>query len=90
MTAVWLVALWVNFALVLNVALSWLQGRWLLAAVLGFLGGPAAYYSGQRLGAVGLAPPLWRSLLTLGGGWAVAIPVLLWVARALRRRQQAT
>ena len=86
LTAVWLVALWVNFALVLNVALGWLQGRWVLAAALGFLGGPAAYYSGQRLGAMHLAPPLWRSLLALGVAWAAAIPVLLWVARALRRR----
>ena len=86
LTAVWLVALWMNFALVLNLALGWLQGRWLPAAVLGFVGGPAAYYSGQRLGAVRLTPPLWRSLLILGIAWAVAIPVLLWLARALRRR----
>jgi hypothetical protein len=86
LTAVWLVALWVDFVLVLNVALRWLQGRWVLAAALGFLGGPAAYYSGQRLGAVHLAQPLWRSLLVLGMAWAVAIPLLLWVARSLRRR----
>jgi len=84
LTAIWLVALWVNFALVLNVALGWLQGRWALAAALGFVGGPAAYYSGQRLGALRLAPPLWRSLVVLGIAWAVAIPVLLWAARALR------
>jgi hypothetical protein len=84
LAAVWLVALWVNFALVLNVALRWLQGRWALAAALGFVGGPAAYYSGQRLGAVRLAPPLWQSLVVLGIAWAVAIPSLLWAARALR------
>jgi len=88
LTAVWLVALWVNFALVLNVALGWLQGRWVLAAGLGLVGGPAAYYSGQRLGAVHLASPMWRSLLALGVAWAIAIPLLLWVARALRRRAE--
>ena len=86
LTTVWLVALWVDFALVLNVALRWLQGRWVLAAALGFVGGPAAYYSGQRLGAVRLGSPVWRSLLVLGAAWAVALPLLLWAARALRRR----
>ena len=72
----------------LNVALRSLQSHWGLAAALGCLGGPLAYYSGQRLGAARLAVPLWRSLLVLGAAWALAIPLLLWVARALRRRQQ--
>lgn len=86
LTAVWLVALWMNFALVLNVGLGWLQGRWVLAALLGAIGGPLAYLSGERLGAITLTRPSSRSLLPLALGWAIAIPLLLWVARALRKR----
>jgi NAD(P)-dependent dehydrogenase (short-subunit alcohol dehydrogenase family) len=37
---------------VVNGSLSWLRGRYWLGAFLGALGGPVAYYSGHRLGAV--------------------------------------
>lgn len=82
----WIVVMWVNFALTLNVALRWLQGRAWLAAVLGFFGGPFAYLAGIRLDAAMLtaAPPV--AYTVIGTVWAVAVPLLVVVAgRAARR-----
>jgi hypothetical protein len=86
LSTVWLVALWVNLAPALTVALGWLQGRWGLAALFGLVGGPAAYHAGARLGAVELASPVWRSWLAIGLGWALAMPLLVWLARQPEER----
>jgi hypothetical protein len=81
----WMVALWVNFAGTLNGCLTWLRGRYLLAALLGLAGGPFAYYAGARLGAVALGAPIGGSLAGIAVEWAVAMPFLLWMDAALRR-----
>jgi hypothetical protein len=88
LATLWLLALWVNFALVLNVALRCLHERHALAAFLGAVGGPAAYFAGERFGALTLCRPLPYSLVPLAATWAAAIPVLLWVAGRLRSSTQ--
>jgi hypothetical protein len=82
----WIVVMWVNFALTLNVALRWLQGRAWLAAVLGFFGGPFAYLAGIRLDAATLtaSPPV--AYTVIGVVWAVAVPLLVVVAGRVARR----
>lgn len=82
----WLIALWPNLAAVLNVSLSWLKGRYLLAAVFGAVGGPLAYYGGAKLGAVTAMPGTY-GLLALAAGWAAATPLLVWLAAYYRREQ---
>ncbi|MFG0275668.1 MAG: DUF2878 domain-containing protein [Phycisphaerales bacterium] len=77
-------AMWVNFALLLNVSLRWLHGRWILAAVLGGVSAPPTYYLAQRFGAVELAEPRWLALATIGVGYALAVPAASWLARRLR------
>jgi hypothetical protein len=86
LTALWLVMLWGSFATILNVSIRRFQGHWVVAGLFGAVGGPVAYYSGARLGALEMGQPVWRSLILLGVGWAVAVPALLWLARALRLR----
>jgi hypothetical protein len=85
-TPPWMLALWVNFGTLINGGLSWLQGRYLLGAVLGAWGGPLAYYSGQRLGALTFHPPLVLHLAVLGAAWAVAVPLLFFLANKLQGR----
>ncbi len=80
----WMVALWVNFALTLNGALAPLAQRPGLAALLGALGGPLAYWAGAGLGAMTFLEPL-PALLFLGFGWAMLTPALLVLARALHQ-----
>jgi hypothetical protein len=75
----WMICLWLGFASTLNVSLSWLRGRYLLAALFGGIGGPLAYYSGARLGATeGL--PSSAALLVLAVGWALMTPLLVRLA----------
>lgn len=77
-------AMWVNFALLLNVSLKWLHGRWTLAAVLGGASAPPTYYLAQRLGAVELAEPRWLALAIIAAEYAVAVPAASWLVRRLR------
>lgn len=84
---VWLTAMWMAFATSLNVSLGWLQRRLVLASLLGFVGGPASYLAGARLGAMQFSTPLWQSLAVVGILWAVAFPGLLFAARFARGRR---
>jgi len=79
----WMVGLWMNFAATLNVSLSWLLGRYRLAAMFGGIGGPLAYYSGAKLGATETLPSL-TGMVILAVGWAIMTPLLAWLAERLR------
>ena len=70
----WMAALWANFAILLDHSLSWLRGRPALAAVLGALGGPAAYLAGVRLGALAVSGNY--GTILIGIAWALAMPFL--------------
>lgn len=83
----WILAIWLAFALTLNHSLAWLQGRALLAMALGAVGGPLAYLAAERLHAIAFMAPAWRGLLWLALAWAVAMPVL--AAAAARWRNAA-
>lgn len=73
----WMVGLWVNFALTLNHSLSFLQGRPWIAALLGALLAPFAYYmAGAAFEAATIAEPMWLSLGVLALAYALATPWL--------------
>ncbi|OOO03426.1 MAG: hypothetical protein USCGTAYLOR_00317 [Chromatiales bacterium USCg_Taylor] len=78
----WIVALWMVFATTLNVSLRWLKSRYLLGAMFGAVGGPLAYYAGEKLGAFTYADPL-ISLGAQAVGWALLMPLMLRVAQRL-------
>jgi hypothetical protein len=71
----WILAMWALFATTLNLSLGWLRGRPALAALLGAVGGPLAYFAGYRLGAIE-APEIGLALLAQGAGWAALMPLL--------------
>ncbi len=81
-SSLWMVMLWVNLATTMNVSMGWLRQRYALAAVFGAVGGPMAYYSGARLGAMTRLPDP-GGLLWIGIAWAVALPLLYGAARIL-------
>ena len=72
----WMVALWLIFATTLNVSLRWLRGRGWVAAALGAIGGPLAYYAGYKLGAVSFIDT-GAAMIVLAGGWALLMPLLV-------------
>ncbi|MBK8537787.1 MAG: DUF2878 domain-containing protein [Candidatus Competibacteraceae bacterium] len=75
----WMVAMWMAFATTCNVSLRWLKPRLGLAALLGAVAGPLAYYGGAKLGGVSFAEPL-ASLIAVAGVWTLAMPLLLIIA----------
>jgi len=79
----WMAVLWPSFAASLRLTLSFLQHRLRLAALLGALGGPLAYYAGWRLGALGGPHGVWPFLGAVACEWAIAMPLLAWQARRL-------
>ena len=79
MAPYWMVFMWGLFATLLNVTLRWMHGRWVVAALLGAIGGPAAYYGGMRMGALHFANE-GAALVALVVGWAIITPLLVALA----------
>lgn len=72
----WMVALWGELAIALNVTMRWMKRRLWLAALVGAVGGPAAFSAGVALGGaqfVDKAP----ALVTLACLYAVLMPLLV-------------
>lgn len=73
----WIAALWVGFAMTLNHSLAFLRGEPRLAALLGLVGGPLAYWgAAQGFGVVSLPAPAGMTLLALGLAWAAFLPLV--------------
>lgn len=80
----WITGLWVSFALTLNRSLDWLAARPLLAASLGLLGGPLAYWIAFAVwGAGRFVGDTWLALLIIGVAWALITPLLFVLAARL-------
>ena len=79
MSPLWMTALWFNFGPLVSLSLSWLKGKYWLAAILGGLAGPLAYWGGDKLGALTLAGDFNRGYLPLGIMWIVALPLLVFI-----------
>ncbi len=83
----WIVAMWVLFATTLNGALSWLRKSMPVAVLFGAIGGPLSFLAGQKAGAV-IFPDPTMSLIVIGAGWAVLLPLLVrFAARGETQRE---
>ncbi len=72
----WLVALWLLFSLSLPTYLNWLEDKWILASVLGFVLGPVSYRYGEALSVLSFTQPIF--MLYYGIFWALFFPASLW------------
>ena len=80
-------ALWANFGTALRVSLGWTWNKLWAAAILGAIGGPIAYLSGARLGAVTLPERLGPSVAAFAVEFGVLTPAWIWIAsRVLKER----
>ena len=71
----WMVALWLNFGLMVHPLFSWFV-KSCPRALIGFsVGGVIAYYSGEKLEVLNL-PMGWKSALAVGAEWGIAGMVL--------------
>ena len=80
MAPYWIITMWMLFATTLNVSLKWLRGKVRLAMFFGLIGGPLAYLGGEKLGGIDLVNEF-AALAALGIGWAVMMPMLLWLSQ---------
>lgn len=79
---VWILVLWLSFALTLTQSLRYLQKYLWLAAFFGAIGGPLAYLGAARVWAVvQFDQPQWHAVLALALGWGLAMPLLAGLAR---------
>ena len=78
----WILALWLLFSTTLHISLRWLQSKLWLAALLGALAAPLAYFAAARLGALTL-PHTLPALGAQAAGWALLLPLLLCLTRRL-------
>ena len=76
----WLIAVWMIFATTLRSSLSWLVGRYSIAAVLGGIFGPLSYYAGQEFGSLSLGLNVGVAVTILSVLWAILMPLLVWWA----------
>lgn len=82
---VWMIALWLNFSIVLRPLLSFFRQRLLLAALLGGIGGVVAYRGGAELGALSLAGGTY-ALLSIGLAWSALFPFAVYVDARMATR----
>jgi hypothetical protein len=71
LTAHWMLGLWVVFATAMTSTLQWLMKRPPWAMLFGAFGGPLAYLSGAKLGAIQISSEL--AYVAIGMGWAFAM-----------------
>ncbi|MDN5780944.1 MAG: DUF2878 domain-containing protein [Luteimonas sp.] len=73
----WILCVWMSFAMTVPQSLAFLQPRPWLAAIFGAVGGPLAYLGAARgWGAVAFVAPAAFGLSVLALAWAVAMPLL--------------
>jgi hypothetical protein len=86
---VWIITLWMSFALTLNHSLAYLKTHALVAAALGGVGAPLAYSAAMQWGALAFPIAALPSLILLAACWAVITPALSRLAQILYRRESA-
>lgn len=82
----WILALWASFSLTFTQSLAYLQKRLWVALLFGGIGGPLAYLSASRgWHVVNFVAPSWHGLTWLSVSWAIATPLLAWLAKRWTR-----
>lgn len=79
---IWILGMWMSFALTLNHSLRLFKTHLWWSALFGLLGGPIAYWvAGTRFAAVEVIGPPWIAYAAIGVAWALVTPALLLLAR---------
>ena len=67
---IWILLLWVTFALNINHSLAWLKKNHWLPILFGAIGAPLSYYAGNRIGAISYPNGAFNISILLSISWA--------------------
>lgn len=76
-TPIWVIILWIAFALTVNHSLSWLNKHPVLPAAAGLVFAPFSYLAGLKLGAVEYLNDVVLVSACLGITWAITMTILV-------------
>lgn len=77
----WILLLWMGFALTINHCLSWLKSNWGLTALMGLIGGPMSYIAGAKIGALTFHASTLKLTIALAIAWAISMLILVKVGK---------
>ena len=77
---VWLMCLWVSVATLFVHSLAFLRARYVLSALMGTTGPVLSYFAGANLAGIGLAEPVWLTLVVVAIVWALVLPLGFWLS----------
>ncbi len=80
---IWILGMWMSFALTLNHSMRLFKNHLLAATIFGLLGGPLAYYVAvQNFAAAEIVATPWLAYTVIGIVWAIMTPLLLVLAKS--------
>ena len=82
LSPLWMVALWLNFAMTNRHSLDWLNKKYIAISLFGGIGGALAYWTGHKIGAIVL-PNITVSLAIVFIIWSIALVILYLVSDRL-------
>ena len=82
MAPIWILGMWMSFALTLNHSMGLFKNHLGAATLFGLFGGPIAYYvDAKNFGAAEIIGTPWLTYTVIGVIWAIMTPLLLALAK---------
>lgn len=85
----WLFALWISFSATLRQSLGFFSKHYVLAAILGAVGGSGSYLTAEKFDQVSFGFPTWDTGFLLAFIWLILFPLLIWISHYIPRGRYA-
>ena len=79
----WITAMWAGFSATVNHSMSWLKDKWLLMVICGVVFGPAAFFTGEKFGAIEFHLSALFSVLVIAIVYGILMPAIYFLNRHL-------
>ncbi len=79
----WITAMWMGFSATVNHSMSWLKDKWLIMVICGIVFGPAAFFTGEKFGAIEFHLSALLSVLVIAIVYGILMPAIYFLNRHL-------
>ena len=79
----WITAMWMGFSATVNHSMSWLKDKWLIMGICGRVFGPAAFFTGEKFGAIEFHLSALLSVLVIAIVYGILMPAIYFLNRHL-------